>query len=70
MCDLVCIDQTRMGSRGWVVGYLPDSLPCPATVVSQISRGDEILPFISFFFFHCVDQLCSSIQSTFAKRVT
>ena len=42
---LVGVDQTRRGRRGWVVGYLPDSLPCLATVVSQISGRDDLLPF-------------------------
>ena len=38
-------------------------------VVSQISRREDLLPFIPFLFFHCVDQLRSSLQCTFTKRV-
>ena len=59
-------NQRRRVCRGWVVGYLPDSLPCLATVLSQISR---LLLFIPFLFLHCIDQHCSSLQCTFAKRV-
>ena len=35
-----------------------------------ISPRDDPLPFIPFLFFHCVDQLCSSLLCAFAKRVS
>ena len=59
--------------KGFVEGGSLDSflisLPCLATVVRQISRRDDLLSFTTFLFFHCVDQHCSSLQCTFAKRV-
>ena len=69
MSDLVGVDQTRIVWRGRVIGYLLDSLPRLATVMSQINRCDDLFPSLLLFIFHCVNQLVSSLQGSFGKRV-
>ena len=50
MSDLVGVDQTRKVWRGGVVGMLlDDSLPCLATVMSQINRCDDLFPSLLLF---------------------
>ena len=46
--ELVGVDHTRRVWRGTVVGQLLDSMPCLATVMSQINRCDDIFPSPSF----------------------
>ena len=69
VCDLVGVDQTRMVWRGRVVGWFIDSLPCLATVMTQINRCNDIFISLLLLFFHCVNQLVSSLQGSFGKRV-
>ena len=69
MCDLVCIDQTR---RVVEVGSLDNFLIVCHALRLLCVRSVNVMtsdPFFPFLFFHCVDQLCSSLQCTFAKRV-
>ena len=68
MCDLVGVHQTHRVCSGCVVGLLLDSLLCLATVVSQISGRDELLPFIPFLFFHCVGQLLFQYPEYFRQK--
>ena len=56
------------GPHGRHLEPLLDSLPCLATVMSQINRCDDLFPSLLRFFFHCVYQLVSSHQCSFGKK--
>ena len=63
------LELTRHGAFGEVGSLDSFLIVCLTTVMSQINRCDDLFPSLLLFFFHCVNQLVSSLQGSFGKRV-